>query len=76
MVLHYQYALTMAAFDLPSYHNDVENELARVVAAKPGSTYEAFVRSNAEKLLGAIRAGDLTQAQRLVKHDQGYPDAA
>lgn len=73
VVLHYQYALALAAYDLDAYRNDVESELARAVACAPKSAYETFVRARAQDLLNALKLGDSAQAERLVRHDQGYP---
>jgi hypothetical protein len=76
ILLRYQYALVLASYDLPTYRRDIENELVRAVAASPASTYEVFVRERAQQLLDTLRRGDLAEAQRLVKHDEGYPDSA
>lgn len=75
-VLRYQYALAMAAYDLPTYRQDIEEQLARAVAAPPDSAYGTFVQDRAQTLLETLRGGDLDHAQRLVKHDRGYPDTA
>jgi tetratricopeptide (TPR) repeat protein len=73
LVIHYQYALELAAYDLPAYQKDVESELGRVAAGTPNSTYETFVRARARELLDTLRRGDAPAVQRLVRHDQGYP---
>lgn len=75
-VLRYQYALAISAFDLRDYREEAENELVRVIATKPSSAYETYVREHALQLLDALRSGDLADAKRIVRHDQGYPDAA
>jgi hypothetical protein len=76
LVLRYQYALAIAAYNLPTYRQDIENELVRVVGGDAGSAYEVFVRGRAQQLLDALRGGDLVEVRRLVRHDQGYPDSA
>ena len=72
LVLHYQYALTLAAYDLDTYRNDIQNELVRAVACTPHSAYEIFARSRAQEFLNALKAND-AQVERLVRRDQGYP---
>jgi tetratricopeptide (TPR) repeat protein len=73
LVLHYQYALVLAAYDYPTYRGEVENELALAVACSPGSSYEVFARKRASELLDTLKRGDTAEAQRLVHRDQGYP---
>ncbi len=73
LTLHYQYALTLAAYDLAAYRGDIENELARAAAASPVSAYEIFARARAQQLLDTLKRGDMTEAHQLVRHDQGYP---
>src|SRR5208283_2614198 len=36
LILRFQYALAISAYDLPTYRQDVESALARVTAATPG----------------------------------------
>lgn len=76
LVLHYQYALTISAYDLATYRPEVESQLTRAVSETPGSAYESFVQEHAQQLLDTLHAGDLAAAQRMVKHDRGYPDSA
>ncbi len=73
LVLHYQYALTLAAFDLSNYRKDVEDQLGRAVACTPQSSLETFVRARAQQLLDAVKRGDESDVERLVRRDQGYP---
>lgn len=73
LVIRYQYALTLAAYNLADYQKDIENELAHAAAGTSGSTYETFVKSRARELLDTLKRGDMAAAQRLVRHDQGYP---
>ena len=73
LVIRYQYALTLAAYDLPGYQKDIEDELSRAATGNPASAYEMFARMRARELLEAIQRGDTPTAQRLVRRDQGYP---
>lgn len=73
VVIHYQYALALASYDIDAFRGDVESELGRAVACAPKSAYEAFARSRAEELLNALKLGDTDQTERLVRRDQGYP---
>ncbi len=73
LTLHYQYALALAAYDLAAYRGDIEDELARATAASSVSAYEIFARARARELLDTLKRGDIAEARRLVRHDQGYP---
>jgi hypothetical protein len=73
LVLRYQYALSLAAFDLSAYRKDVEDQLGRAVACAPQSKYEAFARARAQQLLDVVKRGDTDEVRRLVHRDQGYP---
>ena len=73
LVIRYQYALTLAALDLPGYQKDIESELSYAAAGSPSSAYETFARGRARELLDTLKRGDTAAAQRLVRRDQGYP---
>jgi len=73
LVLRYQYALSLAAFDLSAYRKDIEEQLDRAVACTPRSKYETFARTRAQQLLEVVKRGDADEVQRLVHRDQGYP---
>jgi tetratricopeptide (TPR) repeat protein len=73
LVIRYQYALTLAAYNLGDYQKDVEKELAHAVACTSSSTYEAFAKTRARELLDALKRGDTETVGRLVRRDQGYP---
>lgn len=73
LLLHYQYALALADFDLSGYRGEIEDELTRAVGCAPGSDYEAFAKTRAQELLDTLKRGDLQGSQRLVRRDQGYP---
>ena len=73
LVIRYQYALALAAYNLADYQKDIESELAHAAAGTPASTYETFARTRARELLETLKRGDTATAQRLVRRDQGYP---
>lgn len=75
LVLHYHYALALAAYDRSVYHDAISVSLARAAAGEPHTAYEIFARKCARDLLAAWRAGDMATFSRLARHDQGYPDA-
>jgi hypothetical protein len=72
-VLRYQYALSLGGFDVETYRGQVEDALARAIAAKPQSAYEKFTQVRARALRDALKANDLKTFAELVRHDQGYP---
>jgi tetratricopeptide (TPR) repeat protein len=73
LVIRYQYALALAAYNLADYQKDIESELTRAAADTASSTYETFARARARELLETLKRGDTAAAQRLVRRDQGYP---
>jgi tetratricopeptide (TPR) repeat protein len=73
LVLHYQYALALSAYDRNFYHDTIENALTRAVAGTPKTAYETFAQKNAHELLVTWKSGDVQNFDRLVRHDQGYP---
>ena len=73
LVIRYQYALTLAAYNLPEYQKDIEASLTHALACQPASVYEAFAKNRARELLDTLKRGDTATAERLVRRDQGYP---
>jgi predicted Zn-dependent protease len=73
LVLRYQYALVLGAYDPDLYRKDIEDALARAVAGTPHSEYDKFAQGRAHALLDAIKSGDVTGFSQMVRHDQGYP---
>jgi hypothetical protein len=73
LVLHSQYAITLAAYDRVRFHSDIESALASAVAARPKTAYETFAQSRARTLLAALNDSDAAAFENLVRHDQGYP---
>jgi tetratricopeptide (TPR) repeat protein len=73
VVLRYQYALVLGAYDPETYRKDIEDSLARAVAGTPHSEYDKFAQGRAHALLDAVKSSDLTNFSQMVHHDQGYP---
>lgn len=73
LVLHYQYALALAGYDLDDHRGEVEAELARAADGAAGSAYDSFVRTKARELLDTLKRGETAEALKLVRRDQGYP---
>jgi hypothetical protein len=73
LVLQYQYALALAAYDRNLYRDTIVNALSKATAGVPKTAYESFAQNNARQLLATWRSGDMTSFDHLVRHDQGYP---
>jgi hypothetical protein len=72
LVVRYQYALSLAAYDRDAYRGLILDGLSRAAADQPQSAYESFAQRNVRELLGALKSGDLRSFDRMVRHDQGY----
>lgn len=73
LVLHYHYALALAAYDRTVYRDAIAAALARASTGVPHSAYDAYAQKCARDLLAAWKSGDMQTFDRLVRHDQGYP---
>ncbi|MGD0142942.1 MAG: hypothetical protein ABSC92_07275 [Rhizomicrobium sp.] len=73
LVLRYQYALVLGAYDSDGERKEIEDTLARAAAGTPHSEYEKFVQARSRTLLNTIKSGDLQSFDQMVRHDQGYP---
>jgi tetratricopeptide (TPR) repeat protein len=73
LVVRYQYALSLAAYDRNGYRSLIVDALNRACTDEPQGAYEKFAQRNAKELLDALNSGDLQKFDRLVRHDQGYP---
>jgi tetratricopeptide (TPR) repeat protein len=71
--LHYQYALTLSAYDVNAYRGKIENALARAQAGKANGVHEAFVQGRARELRETLKKGDMDAYAALVARDQGSP---
>jgi len=74
LVLRYQYALVLAAFDLSANRDEIDQQLTRALQTTPRSAYEIFARDRARQLLETIKRGDAAEIKQLVRRDQGYPE--
>jgi hypothetical protein len=73
LVLRYQYALVLGAYDPDLYRKEIEDALGRAAAGTPHSEFDKFEQARAHALLEAIKSGDVTGFSQMVRHDQGYP---
>lgn len=73
LLLHYQYALSLAGYDVDRFRPAIERALADAVSEHPTSAYDAFARGRANALLAALRGSDDKRAARLIRQDQGIP---
>ena len=73
VVVHYQYALSLAGYSRNAYRDTIENALSNAIADVPQSAYEKFAQKNARELLAALKSGDMNAFDDLVRRDQGYP---
>jgi tetratricopeptide (TPR) repeat protein len=73
LVLRYQYALVLGGYDPERFHDTIADSLARAIAGKPATAFDAFEQSRARELLEALKRGDMDAFSRLVKRNQGYP---
>jgi hypothetical protein len=71
--LHYQYALTLSAYDVNAYRGKIEDALARAQNGKANGVYETFVQGRARELHEALKMGDMDAYAALVARDQGSP---
>jgi hypothetical protein len=73
IVLRFQFALSLAAYDRETYKSDIADALAAAAGDKPRTAYDGFAQSRARALQAALDSGDFANFDRLVRHDQGYP---
>lgn len=73
LVLQYQYALALAAYNRNAYRDTVVSALRKAAAGVPKTAYESFAQKSARELLATWRSGDMQSFDHLVRHDQGYP---
>jgi hypothetical protein len=73
LVLQYQYALALAAYNRNVYGDAIVSALTKAAAGMPKTAYEIFAQKNARELLATWRSGDMHSFDHLVRHDQGYP---
>jgi tetratricopeptide (TPR) repeat protein len=73
LVLPYQYALTLSAYDLEGERQAIRAELAKAVVLDPQDAYESAIRMRAELLLAELDAGDDPNFLRLLDIFRGDP---
>ena len=73
LVLHYHYALALAAYDRNVYRDPIVTALTRAAAGTAHTAYERFAQKCARELLATWKSGDMEAFDRLVRRDQGYP---
>ena len=74
LVLRFQYALVLTGYDPERFRDTIADSLARAIAGKPETAFDAFEQGRARELQETLKRGDMDAVARLVKHDQGYPD--
>ncbi len=73
LVLHYQFALSMAGLDADEYRDKIEKQLTEAANGTPGSAYDALSQKRAAELLGLLKAGKDDAFEAKVKAYQGFP---
>ncbi len=71
--LRYQYALSLAGFDLDRFRKEIDDALAHAAKLKPATAYEATAQHRAAELAGLLRRGDRAGFDAKVRLYQGYP---
>jgi predicted Zn-dependent protease len=74
LVLQYHYALALAAYNRNVYSGAIVTALSRAATGTPHTAYEIFARKCTRELLASWKLGNMETFDRLVRHDQGYPD--
>jgi hypothetical protein len=72
LVLKFQFALSLAGYDLNANSRDVQALLVAAAAGTPRTAYERVLKARAAQLLDAVRK-DQRSAVALVNRYQGYP---
>lgn len=73
VVLHYQFALSMAGLDADKYHDQILKQLTDATNGTPGSAYDALSQKRAAELLDLLKAGKEDAFEAKVKVFQGFP---
>jgi hypothetical protein len=74
LVIHFQFALAVAAYDLDGQRALVNAELAAAASGTPSSAYDSAVKARAARLKDLIAKGNDDASLALVHKFQGYPD--
>jgi len=73
IVLHYQFALSMAGLDADEYHDKILAQLTAAANGNPDTAYDALSQKRAQELLGLLKAGNMDTFEAKVKAYQGFP---
>lgn len=73
IVLHYQYALSMAGLDADEYHDQIMKQLTAAANGTPASAYDELSQKRATELLDLLKAGKSDAFDAKVKTYQGFP---
>jgi tetratricopeptide (TPR) repeat protein len=72
-VLHFHYALSILALDQAAFRQEAERELRHTLTIRTDDALTAFVRIEAEAVLGCMQSGSQADLDALVLKLQGYP---
>lgn len=72
VAIRYQYALSLAGYDLPRFRRAVDEALSRAQHDAPLTAYERLAQSRATELAGLLRRGDTVAFALRVRKYQGY----
>jgi hypothetical protein len=73
VVLHYQFALSMAGLDADKYHDQILTQLNAAANGTPDTAYDSLSQKRAGELLGLLKAGNTDTFNAKVKAYQGFP---
>jgi len=73
LVIHFQFALALASYDLDAERAAVARELAAAANGTPASAYESAIKQHAQNLADLLAKGDDDAVLTLVHKYQGYP---
>lgn len=75
LVIRLQYVMSMSAYDLHRYRNDIAEQLGAIAALEPRTAYEVVMKQRAARLLDQLKTGREADYMALIRHYQGYPAA-
>ncbi|HET7336066.1 MAG TPA: hypothetical protein VFI93_13200 [Rhizomicrobium sp.] len=73
IVLRYQYALSLSAYDRKKYRKNILDALTYATNGNAASAYEQAMQKRAATLLALLKSGDTEKYDTMVKRFQGYP---
>jgi tetratricopeptide (TPR) repeat protein len=72
-LLHYQFALALAADDLAANRAEAGRHAEQAAAAHADTAFDRFIHDRARELSEALRHADDAAVGNLVRHDRGFP---